>query len=338
MEEMGLSSIRYLKNLNVLIGDCSNARLSEQISRHPFTECAEPDIRIKIDEPTLNTNAQINGSPPWGVRAIQAPLVWPVSQGEGVKIAIVDTGVCKEHPALRESYKGGVNVLSPHVEQEDYNGHGTHVAATVAGKAPELGIMGVAPKAHIYGVKTFDRNGSARLSTLLAAIDWCIGNKMNIINMSFGMDHHSETLYMAVNALRKKGIIMIAASGNQGFKGNIDYPAKYPNTIGVCSVSANKNLSVFNNMGDGVDIAAPGDRIYSACLYQSSKEMSGTSMAVPHVVGAIALLLKVDKSLGVDQAKEILVKSADPIKSTDSMLNIGCLNAYNAIKYYQEHL
>jgi subtilisin family serine protease len=151
--------------------------------------------------------------------------------------------------------------------------------------------------------------------------------------MSFGMEKMSESMRQAIQIAHRKGIVMVAATGNQGLTSQFDYPARYPETIAVTSVSRNRQLSPFSNLGKGVDIAAPGDKIPSSWLNNSKREMSGTSMAVPHVTGAIALLLHLDQSLNPEQIRYILTQSSSRIKNHDGF---GLLNAYQAVRYYQK--
>jgi subtilisin family serine protease len=244
---------------------------------------------------------------------------------------VIDTGVSSEHAALKQNYHHGVNILSPRYAPMDYNGHGTHVTGIIAGRASTLGIVGVAPRTSIYAVKAFNRKGSANLSDLLRAINWCIDNKIQVVNMSFGMEKMSESLRKAIQIAHRKGIVMIAATGNQGLN-MIDYPARYPETIAVSSISKDEAISSFSNMGKGVDIAAPGDRIPSAWLNQSKREMSGTSMAVPHVTGIVALLLFLNHNLNPEQIRYLLIQSSKKIKDT----NIGLVNAYRAVRLYEK--
>jgi subtilisin family serine protease len=248
-------------------------------------------------------------------------------------VAVIDTGISSEHPAIKGNYKGGANILSPYFGPQDYNGHGTHVAGIIAGRASELGIIGIAPRTFLYAIKAFNRKGSANLSDLLSAINWCIENKMQVVNMSFGMEKLSESLRQAIQIAHTKGIIMVAATGNQGFTSRIDYPARYPETIAVTSISQAGIISSFSNMGKGVDIAAPGDKIPSAWLNKSKREMSGTSMAVPHVTGTVALLLYLNPHLNPEQIRYILTHSTKKIENVDQ---IGVVNAYRAVQLCQK--
>lgn len=332
MRYSGVRPIRYLSHLGMIIGEYTRPSRSHKLEG---IEYWESDIRITITEPyigTLNTPVKQENLP-WGIERIKAHKAWKWSKGRGVRVAVIDTGIADDHPAIRDNYRGGINILSPYHTPKDYNGHGTHVAGIIAGRTAEAGIVGVAPETHIYGVKAFNRKGSANLSDLLSAINWCIENKMHVINMSFGMDKVSESLRHAIQIAHRKGILMVAAAGNQGMSSRIDFPARYPETIAVTSISKNGELSVFSNYSKGVDIAAPGDRILSAWLNHSKREMSGTSMAVPHVTGTISLLLHLNPYLNPEQVRYILTQSAE---KHDYLKEIGVLNAYEVLRFYHK--
>ncbi|MBD1371022.1 S8 family peptidase [Hazenella sp. IB182357] len=334
MRRSGVHPIRYLSHLGMMIGEYVSPTSSYGIERHPDIEHMEADIRITINEPYIGDVTMIQQQTlPWGIEQIQAPKAWSYSRGNGVRVAVIDTGIAGEHPAVRDNYRGGINILSPYYAPKDYNGHGTHVAGIIAGRDADLGLTGVSPRTHIYAVKAFNRKGSANLSDLLSAINWCIDNNMQVINMSFGMEKLSESLRQAIQIAYQKKIIMIAATGNRGFTSKIDFPARYNETIGVSSISKEGKLSTFSNMGQGFDIAAPGDKIPSAWLNNTKRDMSGTSMAVPHVSGTVALLLYLNRNLSPENMRHLLKKSS---KSLQKQNRIPTLNAYQAVQLYDK--
>lgn len=332
MRRCGVRPLRYLSHLGMIIGEYSTDFASKNLEGHPDVEYTEPDIRVKITEPYLGTSIPLREKTlPWGVEWIEADKTWAMTRGRAIRVAVIDTGIYSNHPAIRNNYRGGVNILSPYFSPLDYNGHGTHVAGIIAGRASEFGIVGVAPRTYLYAVKAFNRRGSANLSDLLSAINWCIENKMQVVNMSFGMDKMSESLRQAIQIAHRKGIVMVAASGNRALT-HIDYPARYPETIAVTSISKNGKISPFSNMGKGVDIAAPGDKIPSAWLNNGKREMSGTSMAVPHVTGTVALLLYLNRSLNPEQIRYLLTQSSTKVQNLAGM---GVLNSYQAIRMFK---
>ncbi|MFD0713147.1 S8 family peptidase [Paenibacillus sp. GCM10027626] len=251
---------------------------------------------------------------PWGVRQVKAPQAWSITTGHRIKIGVIDTGVDFNHPDLKYSLARGINLLNRNALPHDDNGHGTHIAGTIAAANQPRGMIGIAPRAILYPVKAFDHDGSAFVSDIILGIEWCIHNRMDIINMSFGMKTRSKALLNAVNYAYNAGIIIVASSGNDGSRKSIDYPARYPQTISVGATNRLRRIAPFSNRGAYIDIYAPGDKIHSAWLKGKYHEMSGTSMATSHVSGAIALLLARKPGLPPAEIKAILKRSMLPLR------------------------
>ncbi len=218
----------------------------------------------------------------------------------------------------------------------DDNGHGTHIAGTIAAANGTEGMIGVAPRATIYPVKAFDHNGSAYVSDIIQGIDWCIRSRMHVINMSFGMKTRSKALLDIVNKAYLSGISIVASSGNDGKRRNIDYPAKYPQTISVGATDRSRRIASFSNRGEFIDIYAPGDKIISSWTQGKYHEMSGTSMATSHVSGAIALLLAQNPDLQPADIKTLLLQTATPLRSRKGQKRSGEGWEVNALKLLKE--
>jgi subtilisin family serine protease len=231
---------------------------------------------------------------PRGVDRIDADLAWTDSTGQGIKVAILDTGIDTGHPDL--NVKGGINIINERKSYKDDNGHCTHVAGIVAALDNEIGVIGVAPNADLYAVKVLDRSGSGWLSDIIDGFDWCTQNDIKVINMSFGSTVGNLLFEAAVKAVNLFGIIQVAAAGNEG--GAVNYPAKYPEVIAVSAVDSGDSFAYWSNFGPEVDLAAPGVAINSTYKGGSYKVASGTSMSAPHVAGAVALKLQQNPSLG----------------------------------------
>lgn len=330
--QFGLRSFRYLKHIGAIVGEFPEDMWAEYFETN-FRGMlySEPDIQIKIGEPHIGQVLQASNGVPWGVERIDAHRAWPITMGKGVKVAVIDTGIAYDHPGLARNYRGGVNILSPLFSPYDYNGHGTHVAGTVAARKNSTGVVGVAPRAHLYAVKAFNRKGSANLSDLLTAINWCIDNRMDVINMSFGMDKMSESLRRAIQKARSNGIVMVAAAGNQGSHRKLDFPARYPETIAVTATDKNNQLASFSNTGQEVRLAAPGDKITSCWNNGATRELSGTSMAVPHVTGTVALMMSLNPQLTPDDIDAIMTRTCTPIQRVSSG-RLGLVNAFNSVQ------
>lgn len=258
---------------------------------------------------------------PWGVDRINADVVWPMSlptfnaTASGIKVAIMDTGIDLDHPDLQGNIKGQVNTINPAKSADDDNGHGTHVAGTVAAIDNEIGVIGVGPDIALYAVKVLGKNGSGWLSDLIEGVDWCINNKIEIINMSLGASSDNQSFHDAIIRAYAAGIVEVAAAGNNGTTtGLVDYPARYPETIAVSAVGKNADGSLyfasFSSSGPQVDLAAPGVSIYSTYNNGYYKSLNGTSMAAPHVSGVVALVIAVKGPMTPDNMKAYLKSSS----------------------------
>ena len=228
---------------------------------------------------------------PWGVRRIRAPEVWARSRGEGVKIAIVDTGIESTHPDLKDRVVDGYSAIGS--SWEDENGHGTHVAGIVAAIGAPGGVYGVAPRAKLLAVRVLDERGSGTLSDLIDGLSWTSRSGADIVNMSLGSPMNHPLLERAIQALIRQGVLVVAAAGNSGpHIGSVGYPARLAGVIGVAASDREDNIPAFSSRGEGVDVAAPGVGIRSTWIGGEYRTLSGTSMAAPHVAGACALIWK----------------------------------------------
>ncbi|MED1865863.1 S8 family peptidase [Fictibacillus nanhaiensis] len=251
-----------------------------------------------------NVREQINKIPK-GVKLIKAPMVWKESkQGEGRVIAVLDTGCEIHHPDLIDNILGVYNFTEDDNGASsivtDYLGHGTHVAGIISAKQNEAGVVGVAPKSKLLILKVIGKSGKGNIGDLIQALKYAIhwrgdnGEKVDVINLSLGGIQDDPDLYEQVQLAVKEGIFIVAAAGNFG-DGNdltdeILYPAYYVETIQVGALSENMMIMDFSNTNDRIDLVAPGENILSTYLHGSYAKLSGTSMAAPHVSGAIALL------------------------------------------------
>jgi subtilisin family serine protease len=227
---------------------------------------------------------------PWGVDRINADLTWATTRGLAIKVGIVDTGIDLTHPDLVANIKGNVNTISPLKSGKDDNGHGTHVAGTVAAVDNTIGVIGTGPEIYLYAVKVLGKNGSGWLSDIIEGLQWCIDNRMQVVNMSLGTYSEVQSFHDAIIAVDNSGIVMVAAAGNDGVSTPL-YPAAYDEVIAVAASDINNQIPTWSNYGPHVDLTGPGVNIYSTYNGSSYKTLSGTSMATPHVAGTAALVL-----------------------------------------------
>ncbi|MCF6095685.1 S8 family peptidase [Thermovorax subterraneus] len=306
-----------------------NARI-QQLSQDPFIEYIEDDYEAAIQVMPYGVSVKLEGQEiPWGVKKISAQQVWKTTKGEGVRVGIVDTGVDLSHPDLKDNIKEAYGVLDCKNVIDD-NGHGSHVAGTIAALDNDIGVVGVAPKVEIYSVKAFDKEGKSTVSGIVEALNWCLEKEVQVVNMSFGIKNNSITLRRAVKALNKSGVVLVAAAGNAGGENSVLYPAKYPEVIAVAACNRDDRLASFSSIGPEVDIAAPGVDILSTYKDGNYKLMSGTSMAAPHVSGAAALLLSIHK-ITCEQVKEILKGSAKDLGFPEEKQGAGLVDVEKAV-------
>ncbi|MEB3221582.1 MAG: S8 family serine peptidase [Candidatus Sericytochromatia bacterium] len=226
----------------------------------------------------------------WGVEAINAPVIWPFTTGTGMKVAVIDTGVDASHPDLAGRVLPGLDLVNDDNDARDDHGHGTHVAGTIAAIANNgVGTAGVAPGAQVLPIKVLNSQGQGNNADIAAGILAAADRGAHVINLSLGGTDDSETLRRAIANVQARGVIVVAAAGNDGVSTPF-FPAANEGVIGVAAVDSNRARASFSNFGDYIDVAAPGVSIGSTKLGSGTAKMSGTSMAAPHVAAACALL------------------------------------------------
>ncbi len=286
--------------------------------------------RFYIDEDisVLKSN-KLKDTIPWGIKAIGADQSLQKSiEGKKIKIAVLDTGIAN-HSDLQIA--GGKSFVSDNLSYTDDHGHGTHVAGTIAALSNKKGVVGVASNANVYALKVLDRQGEGTYSQVIEAIQWSIANKMNIISMSFGGTSASQALQAVIQEATAKGILVIAAAGNQGAGAETElYPALYPEVISVGAVSPNHKRAGFSSTGQQLDLVAPGTNILSTTFDGTYGVMSGTSMAVPHVTGSAAILWSKNKKWTQKDVKNTLYRTATPLGDKSEYGN-GIVNVAKAL-------
>lgn len=247
---------------------------------------------------------------PWGVNRIDAELAWKTATGEGVKVAVLDTGISLSHPDLKGNIKVGYNAIDPTKAPEDQNGHGSHVAGIIAAIDNSFGVVGVAPKASLYAVQVLGASGWGYCSDIIEGLTWSINNQMQVANMSYGGSEPCNGEIAALDEAYKKGITLVAAAGNN-YGGEVDWPAKHDKVIAVTAINASGGFASFSSKGPEVDLTAPGVSIPSTYKKGGYQTLSGTSMAAPHVSGVAALVLQKNPGFKPEQVKARLESTAE---------------------------
>lgn len=269
-------------------------------------------------------------STPWGISKVEAPAAWATTTGSAVKVAVIDTGIQLNHPDLAGNIKGNVNFVNPRKNGNDDNGHGTHVAGTIAAVNNTIGVVGVAPNVSLYAVKVLDASGSGWDSDIISGLEWSVTNGMQVVNMSFGGSVDDPALHTAITSAYNAGVTLVGASGNGGGP-PVNYPGAYPEVIAVTATTSANTLATFSSTGPEVDITAPGQSILSTYKGSWYATMSGTSMATPHVVGAAALVIASGKASTPAGVKTRLQSTATDLGLTADQQGAGLVNAYKAV-------
>ncbi len=288
---------------------------------------------------------------------IDAPEAWDLSTGTGsTVVAVIDTGVDYLHPDLAPNIwtnpgevpgdgidndnngyvddVHGYDFFNDDGDPLDDHNHGTHVAGTIGARGNNsVGVAGVNWDVQIMAVKFLGADGSGSTSDAIAAVRYAVDNGAQISNNSWGGDPYSQALYDAIADARDQGHIFVAAAGNGNFIGlGVDndatpfYPASYDldNIVAVAATDRNDQIAIFSNFGStSVDVGAPGVDILSTLPGGGYGNSSGTSMAAPHVAGALSLVRDFDPSLTPQQIVDRVLLSADPIQALDGITVTG---------------
>jgi subtilisin family serine protease len=225
----------------------------------------------------------------WEIEKFNIKKHWQFSQGEGIVVAVIDTGCDIYHDDLKNNLVEGINLVEKNKDPIDKCGHGTHVAGTIAAENNGLGMVGVAPKAKIMPIKALDDSGRGNNQDIIQGIYWSVDRGVDFITMSLGSPVPSKKLEEAIEYARQKNVVVFCAAGNSGEESEILYPAKYDYPISIGAIDQNFNRTNFTCSGEELDFLAPGHDILSCYPGNAYAKMSGTSMSNPFAVGCAAL-------------------------------------------------
>ncbi|MGE8203659.1 S8 family serine peptidase [Heyndrickxia sp. NPDC080065] len=315
-----------------------------KLKESPFIISAEPnylqerkDIRIPNDEFYKEQ---------WYLKKIGVTSIWQQIDplAKPVVVAVLDTGVDKNHPDLEGQVLEGYNIPNHNHKTNDQDGHGTAVAGTIAAKMNnKIGIVGVNPFAKILPVRIGDEDISDADS--IAGIYYAIKHKADIINLSYGGPEYNEEEHKAVLTAAAHGILVVAASGNGndfGIGGPVDYPAAYPTVLSVGSTNKKNIVSRFSNYGPQLDLVAPGESIKTLALNKKYDVEDGTSFSAPIVSGVASLLKAAYPDMPANVIEYLLEKGATRLNSNSILWTMksgyGMVNALNAFKVAMPNL
>lgn len=260
----------------------------------------------KVKNNKRNVNCGNATEKAWNHKMIQ--LEQTEESGKVVKVAIIDSGV---------NYSSDINVVvrknfieddECSILYEDISGHGTAIAGLIGAIDNEEGITGINPRVELYSARVLDDRLEAPIDRVVEAIDWAVEQNCDIINLSFGVSDNILELEQAIERADAAGILMIAAVGNGE---EIAYPAAYDEVMAVGSVTMEGIPSYNSAKGSALEIMAPGNNILASGVFDGVLDVSGTSFAVPHVVGAASVLMEKNPEMPADYIRDLLNYSAN---------------------------
>ncbi|MCX5894345.1 MAG: S8 family peptidase [Proteobacteria bacterium] len=365
LQELGALSIKpsYKNRFKVVkIPEGMLENMLSRFSRHPAVAYAVPNYSLKLYFTPDDKYYDLQ----WNFPLIHVDQAWDKSSGEGVTVAVVDTGV---NPTGHDGFgnrllQGYDAILGIQGYWQDNNSHGTHVAGTIAQETNNgTGVAGIAYRAKILPVKVLPRSGFAsdsNISWVTDGIDWAVENGADIINMSLG-GPNSPLLEEAVNDAVNQGVTVIAAAGNHNYNENtqVGYPAAYDSVIAVGAVDYNKQRATYSNYGPELDIVAPGgdtsqdangDGYMDGIVQETFRQylgfryfavdwnyyfFQGTSMAAPHVAGVAALIKSKHPDWTPEQIRSALLNTAEDLgdPGRDDQYGYGLVDAFAAVTY-----
>jgi len=277
-----------------------------------------PHIREDISGSDIKSHQNYG----WELKKFHIPDIWVKSKGNGVKIAVIDTGCDIEHEDLQSNLLPGMNFVNKKEPPIDKNGHGTHVSGTIAASNNATGMVGVSPESKIIPVKCLGDDGMGSIENIINGIYWASDNDADFITMSLGSPNTTPKMEKALNYAIKNGVVIFCAAGNSGPSVDIMYPAKYDSVIATGAIDHNLRRTSFTCSGDSLDFLAPGQDILSCVPQNRYALMSGTSMSNPFLTGCASLLLswnRTNKKYTLDSNNDyinILKQHTIPLKDT----------------------
>jgi serine protease len=235
-----------------------------RLQKNPNVVYVEPDRIVQA-----NANFTDNGEITWGLDAIDAPDVWSTTTGADVTVCILDTGLDFDHPErMADRVLASANFVNDgHKTAEDGNGHGTHVAGTIAAQPNGTGVEGVAYDVNLLIARVLGDDGFGSTSGVVRGINWCVDQGADILSLSLGSDEASKTEESAFQAAWNAGPLSIAASGNDATSAP-HYPSAYPTVVAVGAVDSKLNLADFSNFGPTQELVAPGVHVLSSVPFE----------------------------------------------------------------------
>ncbi|MBE5935452.1 MAG: hypothetical protein E7262_06630 [Lachnospiraceae bacterium] len=304
---------------------------ADTIEKKDDVMCVEPMSCVSASGNIDLRSNTINYKDEWNLKMINAQNVNSYNKNK-IKVAVLDSGI---------DYTDSINVVKRknfvdkyedlEVIYEDITGHGTSIASIMGAKySDNTCVKGVNSNIEIYSAKILDENNMASMDKVIEAIYWAIDENVNIISISFGTNTDSKALQLAIKEAYNKGILVVAAAGNK-HADIIEYPAAYDEVLAVGGVNSKGQISSYSSISNKIDIYAPGEQVKTLGAFDGEAVVSGTSIAVPHVVGVASLLWQKDTAKTNDFIKQLMIASAN-YNSVGK--NIGVVDLDSALKMF----
>jgi len=338
---------RYYPHLGILMGTTTRDGLTALRSDKRVARVVAAPA-FSLIRPSFKALARLTTTLSWGIRALKADRLWQEGlTGKGVLIGHLDTGVDGKHPALKGAiahfaeFDDFGRPVQPAPSPFDSDDHGTHTAATIAGRAVNGRHVGVAPGARLASAAVIE--GGDVLARVLGGMDWAVGRKVRVLSMSLGLRGWWDDFVVLTRILRQRGVLPVFAVGNEG-PGTSRSPGNYPEALSVGAhdedwkVADFSSSQRFRRAADPLvpDLVAPGVGIVSAMPGGGWQIMDGTSMAAPHVAGLAALLMEAAPDHAIDVVESAIFRSCTRRGMSVERCNRGVPDGLRALKFLRE--
>jgi thermitase len=357
LKQYSATIIKRVDELNLILVEVPKGQgdaMLDAFKKDNLVEKAQPNYIYKssTNDPSYNlqwglknTGQNIQNQAGTPNADINVEPAWTVTKGNGVKIAIIDSGIDLNHPDLSSKIVAQKDFTGEGID--DQFGHGTHVAGIVAAVTDNAtGIAGTCPQCQLIIVKVIYNTGQGTSFSITSGISWAVNQGAKVINMSFANTAIDPAIQQMVSDAWTKGVVLVAAASNADNDPTLTnpaYPAAYPNVVSVAATDNNDYLASFSHYGTWVSVAAPGLSIYSTLPTHSYSlqttghtalnydYLSGTSMASPMVSGVVGLIWASSYGTSNDAVVKRLCDTADKITGTGTYWTCGRINAGNAV-------
>jgi subtilisin len=335
---------RVYPNLGIMYGTVDREGLAG-LQSAPEVSRVSVALQPSLIRPVAQAAATLRTTTTWGIRAVGAQELWAAGlSGKDVKVAHLDTGVDADHPSLDGAIAAyaefdiagtPLDGAAPR-DTDQVEGHGTHTASTIAGRAVGRRHVGVAPGVALYAATVIE--GGDVIARILAGMDWAVGEGVRVLSLSLGIRGYVADFLGIVDVLRDSGVLPVVAVGNEG-PGTSRSPGNYPRVISVGYynvrevVAEDSSSQRFPRRSQPLvpDVVAPGEDIISAAPGGGWRTLSGSSMAVPHVTGIAALLLEAHPTATVARLERAIQGSAQLGALARERANRGAVNGPRAL-------